>query len=74
MGAVTALLYMRKSNHVCAAIFDSPFKSLKSLIEDMCKKNSKIPALIITGALKIIAGTIQEKAKFDIYKLNPLKY
>ncbi len=58
MGAVTGLLYMRKCPHVCAAVFDSPFKSLKSLIEDLCKKNSKIPTLIIAGALKIIAGTI----------------
>jgi hypothetical protein len=29
---------------------------------------------ILAGALKIISGTIQEKAKFDIYKLNPMKY
>lgn len=58
MGAVTALMYLRKSFHITAAVFDSPFKSLKSLIEDLCKKNSKIPTLIIQGALKIIAGTI----------------
>ena len=56
------------------AIFDSPFKSLKALIEDLCKRNSKIPMFILSGALKIISGTIQEKAEFDIYKLNPLKY
>ena len=74
MGAVTGLLYMCKCPYVSAAVFDSPFKSLKSLIEDLCKKNSKIPSLIIAGALKIIAGTIQEKANFDIYKINPLKY
>lgn len=73
MGAVTGLLYAKHSSHLTAAVFDSPFKSLKTLIEDMCKKNSKIPALIITGALKIIAKTIEEKAKFDIYKINPLK-
>ena len=59
MGAVTALLYLRKSKYISAAIFDSPFKSLKSLIEDLCRKNSKIPQLFIAGALKIIAGTIQ---------------
>lgn len=28
---------------------------------------------ILSGALKIIAGTIKQKAKFDIYELNPLK-
>jgi hypothetical protein len=55
------------------AIFDSPFKSLKSLVEDLVKKNSKIPTFIFTAALRIISGTIEDKAKFDIYKLNPLK-
>ena len=59
MGAVTALLYLRRSKYICAAICDSPFKSLKALVEDLCKKNSKIPSLIIQGALKIIAGTIE---------------
>lgn len=73
MGAVTALLYAKHSPSLTAAVFDSPFKSLKTLIEDLCKKNSKIPALIISGALKIIGKTIEEKAKFDIYKINPLK-
>jgi len=58
MGAVTGLLYLGKSEYISAAVFDSPFKSLKSLIEDLCKKNSKIPNIIITGALKIIARTI----------------
>lgn len=55
------------------AIMDSPFKSLKQLIIDLCKKNSKIPALILSGALKIISSTIKEKADFDVYDLNPLK-
>jgi hypothetical protein len=59
MGAVTGLLYLRKSEFITCAIFDSPFKSLKSLIEDLCKKNSKIPMFILAGALKIISGTIQ---------------
>lgn len=55
-------------------MFDSPFKSLASLIEDLCRKNSKIPMFILSGAVKIISKTIEDKAKFDIYKLNPLKY
>jgi hypothetical protein len=59
MGAVTGLLYLRKSSKICAAVFDSPFKSLKSLIEDLVRKNAKIPSIIIAGALKIIGKTIQ---------------
>ncbi len=43
------------------------------MIIDLCKKNSKIPALILQGALKIISSTIKEKADFNVYDLNPLK-
>lgn len=73
MGAVTALLYLKKHNNISAAIFDSPFKSLKELVEDMGNKNSNIPNFILTGGLKIIAKTIFDKANFDIFKLDPYK-
>lgn len=73
MGAVTALMYLKRDPEICAAVFDSPFKSLHSLIEDLCRKNSKIPMFILNGAVKIISKTIEDRAKFDIYKLNPLK-
>lgn len=73
MGAVTALMYLKKDPKIKAAVFDSPFKSLASLIEDLCKKNSKIPMFILNGAVKIVSKTIEDRAKFDIYKLNPLK-
>jgi len=59
MGAVTALRYVAKHPEVAVAIYDNPFKSLKSLINDLCKRNSKIPMFILSGALKIIAGTIK---------------
>jgi alpha-beta hydrolase superfamily lysophospholipase len=59
MGAVTSLLYLAKNPGIKAAIFDSPFKSLKSLVEDMAQKASKIPKIVLSGALKIISGTIQ---------------
>lgn len=60
MGAVTALRYAAKNpNAISVAIYDSPFKSLKSLIGDLCKKNSKIPMFILSGALKIISSTIK---------------
>lgn len=73
MGAVTALLYISNNQGVKVAVFDSPFKSLKSLIEDMAQKTSKIPKIVLSGAFKIISGTIQQKANFSIYDLNPMK-
>lgn len=37
----------------------------------MVKNTSKIPKLITSGALKIISGTIKDKADFSVYELNP---
>ena len=59
MGAVTALRYLKVNTDIKVAIMDSPFKSLKDLIIDLCKRNSKIPAFILSGALKIISSTIK---------------
>ena len=73
MGAVTSLMYLKHDDSLKAAVFDSPFMSLKTLIEDLCKKNSKVPMFIFSGLMKIISNTIKDKAKFDLYKLNPVK-
>ncbi len=62
MGAVTTLLYLAnngKDKGIKAAIIDSPFKSLKALVEDLAQKMTKIPNLILSGVLKIVSGTIQ---------------
>lgn len=40
----------------------------------MALKTTNIPRIVINGALKIISGTISQKANFNIYDLNPLKY
>lgn len=59
MGAVTTLLYLKHAiRPVHAVVLDSPFKSLKALVEDLTKKNSKIPMFVLSAALKIISGTI----------------
>jgi alpha-beta hydrolase superfamily lysophospholipase len=54
MGAVTALLYLPKDNSISAVILDSPFKSLKGLIEDMAQKTTKIPGIVLSAAFKIV--------------------
>lgn len=73
MGAVTALLYLPHDSSISSVVLDSPFKSLKGLIEDIAAKNTKIPGLVLSAAFKIISNTIKDKAKFSIYKLDPLK-
>lgn len=74
MGAVTALLYLPEDNQITSVALDSPFKSLKGLVEDMAAKTSKVPGFVLSTALKMIERTIKEKNGFNISKLNPLKY
>lgn len=59
MGAVTAMLYLGERQTVAAAVFDSPFKSFKGLIEDMSNKTTKIPGILISAALRIVDRTVQ---------------
>lgn len=73
MGAVAALRFLNNNKEIKVAVFDSPFSSLEALVLELTKNNTKIPKIIASGALKIINTTIKEKAKFDIYDLNPLK-
>lgn len=73
MGAVAALLYLKNDPNICAAVFDSAFKSLKSLAEDLCKKESKVLSLVVGVALGVIAKSIESRAKFSLYKINPVK-
>ena len=61
MGAVTALLYLPEDHQYRAVVLDSPFKSLKGLVEDMAAKTSKVPGFVLSTALKMIERTIKEK-------------
>jgi alpha-beta hydrolase superfamily lysophospholipase len=73
MGAVTALLYLPQDRDISSVVLDSPFKSLKGLVEDMAAKTTKVPGFVLSTALKIINQTLKEKVNFSLYKLNPLK-
>jgi hypothetical protein len=59
MGAVTAMLYLARECEVKVAVFDSPFKSFKGLVEDMALKTTKVPKIILSAMLKIISKSIQ---------------
>lgn len=73
MGAVTSLMHADRDPSIACLILDSPFSSLRTLAEELCKKHTKVPSLILSAALAIIRNTIKSKAKFDIDNLNPLE-
>ena len=74
MGAATAMLYLGKTLDIKAVIFDSPYKHLKGVLEQILKNNSNVPSLLIGGAVKVLSKTIEEKTGFDPNNVNPLKY
>lgn len=74
MGAVTALLYGDRDPSIGGMVLDSPFSSMKFLVNELAKAHTKIPGIFVSGALKLIKRTIKSKAKFDILKLTPIEH
>lgn len=74
MGAVTAIMHSIRDPSIAGMVLDSPFTSLRTLAEELCKSHTKIPKTILDAALKMIRKTILQKAGFDILELEPIKY
>jgi pimeloyl-ACP methyl ester carboxylesterase len=74
MGSVTALRYASLHPMIAGMVLDSPFSSLKALVQELVKKFSKMPKFIANIALKFLRKTIKKKADFDIFKLNPVEF
>jgi len=74
MGAVTALLHADRDPSIAGIVCDSPFSDLKLLVNELAGRFSKLPGFLVSPALKLIASTIKKKAKFDIFKLSPIKH
>lgn len=41
---------------------------------ELAKSYTKIPSLLVSGALKIVRSTIKSKAQFDVYDLSPIDH
>lgn len=73
MGAVSTLMHADSDHGLAGIVLDSPFCSLKELALGLANKHAKVPDFLVKGVLKMVSGTIKEKAGFEIKKLNPLK-
>lgn len=74
MGAVTALMYGEKDPTISVLVLDSPFYSLKLLIEELTKKRVQLADFVIQTAIDIVSDSIKERAKFDIKNLETSYY
>jgi hypothetical protein len=74
MGAVTSLLHGDRDPSIAGMVLDSPFSSLRTLAQELCKKHVNLPKLIMSGVVKLIRSSIKKKAKFDINELTPITH
>ena len=62
MGSVTALLHGDRDPSIAGMVLDSPFSNMKILVNELAKQYTKIPSLLVSGALKLVRSTIKSKA------------
>ena len=74
MGAVTAIIYGYKDPTIAGIVLDSPFYSLKMLIDEVSQDRVALPWFIISQVIKMMKNTIKEKAKFNIDDIEPWIY
>lgn len=75
MGASTALMCAQRDPSIACLILDSPFISLNQLARELVENSQvQVPKFAITLALKFIRNSVKSRAKFDINKIEPIKY
>ena len=74
MGAVTAIMYGDRDPSIAGLILDSPFASLRELIEELVKERVSLPNFILNQAIKLVKSTIMKKAKFNLDNIEPKNY
>ena len=74
MGAVTALLYGSKDLSIAGLVLDSPFCSLRVLIEELARSRVNLPTFVVNQAIKLLKEIIKDKAGFNLDDIELKKY
>lgn len=74
MGAVTAIMYGDRDPSIAGMVLDSPFISLKKLVEELVKEKVNLPNFVINQALKMVKTTVHKKANFLLDNIEPIKF
>jgi len=74
MGAVTAIMYGDRDPSIGGIVLDSPFASLRMLVEELVKDKISLPGFIINQAIKLVKSSVKKKAHFDLNDIEPIKF
>jgi len=72
MGAVSALMHADRDPSIAGIVADSSFSDMRKLTEELIKNHTKLPKLVVSGAMSLIKKTIKSKGGFDLDSLVPL--
>ena len=78
MGAATALLHGERDPSIAGMVLDSAFADLQVLAEEMVEKGRQhglyAPNFLVSIAIRMIRGSVQKAADFDIKSLCPIQH
>lgn len=78
MGAATSLLHGERDPSIAGMVLDSSFSDLSTLAEEMVERGRKhglfAPGFVVAMAIRWIRSSVQQKAKFDIHDLSPIRH
>ena len=61
---ITALMYSDRDPSIAGIVIDSAMTDLKTLAEEICKKQINIPSFVLSGALSIVKKSV---TKINLY-------
>jgi len=67
-------MYGDSDPSVAGMVLDSPFSSLKVLVEELVKDKVSLPNFIVNQALNLVKSTVQKKANFKLDDIEPIKF
>lgn len=75
MGAATALLYADRDPGIAGIVLDSPFSSMKRLVEELYHKYApKVPGFLFSILQYFVKKSIKSRAHFDLGDLCPINH
>lgn len=78
MGAATSLMFGDRDPSIACMILDSPFADLTQLCEEMVEKAREqgivVPGLIVSVAIRLLAGSVKKQAGFNIKAISPISH
>jgi pimeloyl-ACP methyl ester carboxylesterase len=79
MGAATAILAAARDPSIAAVVADSPFSSLRGLIEELLRRarahagcaGALLPSCVLAGFLGLVRRTVRARTGMDLNELSP---